>query len=421
MIPDWASASGKALGDQIAAFVEGNAPQFGLEYLIWQQMYRPVGGSPNLMEDRGSPTQNHFDHVHATTKGNAGTGGALGGAQVTPTIDAQVLPATTSTTNFDGTTSSTPGTSSSSSSSSRPASVGGILGDFLQANVDDALGTLGFSPSSDSYVGQALKAGQNAMQPPATTPPSTGSTYTPGSPTSTQTGTFAAPGTAQVVPQITYDPSKGADQWRPLIKQALQMMGSALSNEDRTAQQVAIESGGNPNAVNNTDSNAAKGDPSKGLLQCIKTTFDAMVHPSLKDRGQTDPLANLTAGIGWAIHRYGGPEKIWPTKAGYKDGGWIRGVGGPTDDANDIRASNGEFMVQAARAQQWPGLLEAINTGRLDRAVTQAGGAGVSGGDYSIRIENLQTGMSRSEFDRAMRDLKTEQRDRSKSYSGSRR
>ena len=37
---------------------------------------------------------------------------------------------------------------------------------------------------------------------------------------------------------------------------------------------IQHESGGNPNAINNWDSNAAAGMPSKGLMQTIDPTFN---------------------------------------------------------------------------------------------------------------------------------------------------
>ncbi len=58
-----------ATGDQIAAFLQKNASELGIEYLIWQQrIWRPAtSNSWRGMSDRGSPTANHMDHVHANT------------------------------------------------------------------------------------------------------------------------------------------------------------------------------------------------------------------------------------------------------------------------------------------------------------------------------------------------------------------
>jgi SLT domain-containing protein len=65
------------------------------------------------------------------------------------------------------------------------------------------------------------------------------------------------------------------------------------------------ESGGNPRAVNNWDSNARRGTPSRGLMQTIPSTFRAYVHPDLAGRPITDPVANITAGVRYMVDRYG--------------------------------------------------------------------------------------------------------------------
>jgi hypothetical protein len=58
--------SSKAQGDAIADFVIANGGGLDVKYLIWRQRYRPIPGSWESMEDRGSATANHYDHVHVT-------------------------------------------------------------------------------------------------------------------------------------------------------------------------------------------------------------------------------------------------------------------------------------------------------------------------------------------------------------------
>jgi hypothetical protein len=53
-------------GDAIAAFVQANAGTYNVKYLIWEQRYWAPGEGWSMMEDRGSPTANHYDHVHVT-------------------------------------------------------------------------------------------------------------------------------------------------------------------------------------------------------------------------------------------------------------------------------------------------------------------------------------------------------------------
>jgi hypothetical protein len=68
---------GKTQGDQINAYLQANAAALGVKYTIWQQTYHPVGGKAERMADRGSPTQNHYDHVHAQFKATGGDGSAV--------------------------------------------------------------------------------------------------------------------------------------------------------------------------------------------------------------------------------------------------------------------------------------------------------------------------------------------------------
>src|SRR5258708_26026295 len=67
---------------------------------------------------------------------------------------------------------------------------------------------------------------------------------------------------------------------------------------------MPTESGGNPNAITLTDSNAAAGDPSRGLLQPIGSTFAAFAGP-FSGRSIYDPMANIYAALNYAMHRYG--------------------------------------------------------------------------------------------------------------------
>lgn len=76
------------------------------------------------------------------------------------------------------------------------------------------------------------------------------------------------------------------------------------------------ESGGNPSAINNWDSNAAAGHPSKGLLQTIDSTFAAYALPGHNDIW--NPVDNAIAAIRYMIDRYGSIYNVWAPRAG----GW---------------------------------------------------------------------------------------------------
>ncbi|MFI0374436.1 hypothetical protein ACH35V_41815, partial [Actinomadura sp. 1N219] len=54
-------------GDQVAAYAVANARRLGISYVIWrQQIWNVRGGGWRPMADRGSLTQNHYDHVHVS-------------------------------------------------------------------------------------------------------------------------------------------------------------------------------------------------------------------------------------------------------------------------------------------------------------------------------------------------------------------
>jgi hypothetical protein len=62
--------SNVALGDAIVAYHVAHWSELGVEYIIWQQrMLSSPGGAWKAMEDRGSPTANHMDHVHVNYLG----------------------------------------------------------------------------------------------------------------------------------------------------------------------------------------------------------------------------------------------------------------------------------------------------------------------------------------------------------------
>jgi hypothetical protein len=63
-----------ALGDRVADWALANRGRFGAEYVIWKQRIN-FGSGWRWMEDRGSITQNHYDHVHISFFPNGGVEG----------------------------------------------------------------------------------------------------------------------------------------------------------------------------------------------------------------------------------------------------------------------------------------------------------------------------------------------------------
>lgn len=53
------------LGDRVSNHILANWGHYNVSYIIWKQRIN-FGSGWQPMEDRGSPTQNHFDHVHVS-------------------------------------------------------------------------------------------------------------------------------------------------------------------------------------------------------------------------------------------------------------------------------------------------------------------------------------------------------------------
>lgn len=69
---DFMTSSSRA-GDEIAAYVLEHRSELGVTYVIWKQRINTgTGWVP--MENRGSITANHYDHVHVSFSAAGGTG-----------------------------------------------------------------------------------------------------------------------------------------------------------------------------------------------------------------------------------------------------------------------------------------------------------------------------------------------------------
>ncbi|MFF1336886.1 transglycosylase SLT domain-containing protein [Streptomyces sp. NPDC058290] len=115
------------------------------------------------------------------------------------------------------------------------------------------------------------------------------------------TATTAAAKTA-----TTY--ANNLDGW---IRQSLDIMAQhgIPGSYNGIHRNVMRESSGNPLAINNWDSNAAAGIPSKGLLQVIDPTFRAYHVPGTSTDSY-DPVANITAACNYAAARYGSIDNV---------------------------------------------------------------------------------------------------------------
>lgn len=116
--------------------------------------------------------------------------------------------------------------------------------------------------------------------------------------------------------------STGVERWRSVAIKALKMTGQYNSaNLNALLHQMQTESNGNPKAINNWDSNAVAGIPSKGLMQVIDPTFRSYALPPY-NKDIYDPLSNILASIRYTLSRYGSLLNGW-RGVGYENGGWI--------------------------------------------------------------------------------------------------
>jgi hypothetical protein len=129
-------------------------------------------------------------------------------------------------------------------------------------------------------------------------------------------------------PDINYVPSRGVEQWRPVVLQALHEVGQPVGLAQSTLRRMQQESGGNPTIVNKWDSNWQAGHPSVGLMQVIGPTFQ---HYAGKYRRKgpflynvsVDPMANIYSSMRYALGAYGSLSRAYDRPGGYDSGGWM--------------------------------------------------------------------------------------------------
>ncbi|MEV6277700.1 transglycosylase SLT domain-containing protein [Nocardia sp. NPDC051832] len=168
-------------------------------------------------------------------------------------------------------------------------------------------------------VEQAPTTPATTQQPVTTQQPSTQS------PSSNLTSNTNGSGSGS---QYTSDapttmPTGEQKEWIEKAIQELRAAGYDISDSDAAiiAKIIEKESGGNPNAINLWDSNAAAGIPSKGLMQTIDPTFNAYKLPGHDDI--YNPVDNIIAGSRYAIERYGSLSNVPGIAAMSKGGSYV--------------------------------------------------------------------------------------------------
>lgn len=156
-------------------------------------------------------------------------------------------------------------------------------------------------------------------------------------------------------------------QLRSWLRRALQITGHlSPGNLSALYGRAMQESGGDPRAVNNWDSNAAAGTPSKGLLQTIGPTFAAYALPGMKNI--FNPIHNAVAAIRYMYAKYG--HIVGPSSTGYATGGELPG---PLGTAQSIIAHGKEWILNE-RQKGRLSALTGMSVGKLKGALGFTGG-----------------------------------------------
>lgn len=151
------------------------------------------------------------------------------------------------------------------------------------------------------------------------------------------------------------------ERWRSHVERALKANGIEPTpfRVSKILETIRRESNGDPNAINNWDSNAMAGHPSIGLMQTIGPTFEAYKHAGHNNiRNGYD---NLLAAINYIKHRYGTSDAAFNRVAayGYRNGGLVSNHG-----IYELAEENKpEYVIPtdvAKRGRAWQLLSEAV-------------------------------------------------------------
>ena len=151
------------------------------------------------------------------------------------------------------------------------------------------------------------------------------------------------------------------ERWRSHVERALKANGIEPTpfRVSKILETIKRESNGDPNAINNWDSNAMAGHPSIGLMQTIGPTFEAYKHAGHNNiRNGYD---NLLAAINYIKHRYGTSDAAFNRVAayGYRNGGLVANHG-----IYELAEENKpEYVIPtdvAKRGRAWQLLSEAV-------------------------------------------------------------
>ncbi|GAA3557889.1 transglycosylase SLT domain-containing protein [Amycolatopsis ultiminotia] len=194
----------------------------------------------------------------------------------------------------------------------------------VQGLLDQANGMIG---RSQTLMKKQIDGGYDKVKTPGsggTTPQGTGGIHTGHGGGGSGGGGGGGGGLGSSGGPPSSPPPGNVQQWIQEAIKELQAAGVNVTDADVKNIWAIIqhESGGNPNAINNWDSNAAAGHPSKGLMQCIDSTFQGHKLPGHDNI--YNPVDNIIAGVRYSIDRYGSIGNV-PGIQAMSQGGAYRG------------------------------------------------------------------------------------------------
>ncbi|MED4860139.1 phage tail tape measure protein [Bacillus atrophaeus] len=215
-------------------------------------------------------------------------------------------------------------------------------------------------------------------------------------------GTFSA---------SAYKGATGSAEVQKWVAEAVGIAGVPFSWVPGLITIAMKESGGNPNAINLTDSNAKAGHPSRGLMQTIPSTFSAHAFPG--HNNILNPVDSVLAAINYIKGRYGDIANHPGLKSmarggpyvGYAKGGTSPGRGGSKWAILNERGYDETTITQDpsyrerniglwARVGRELGVLPSIQEGMISKALVLLQKASVARTETASR-GNVSVDMSR--------------------------
>jgi LysM repeat protein len=164
--------------------------------------------------------------------------------------------------------------------------------------------------SSSSATTSSSSSSNSSSSDSSSSDSSSGSTSTASNSSDSSSSSSSSSSSASTASSSSSSSTTYADNLDGWINQAISILSAnGYSVTYNAIYQTAMnESSGNPDAQNNTDSNAAAGNPSEGLMQTTPTTFAAYALSGYNDIW--NPVDNIIAAVIYAQDTYGGLDNV---------------------------------------------------------------------------------------------------------------